>query len=91
MEQRLERIQKKVKALTDGMERMVKRMEEFMVACDIKLQPSHAEDPSCPEVIRIEEQPTKETLPSPLANPPGQQLTKNHSHTKNQPPSTPTA
>jgi hypothetical protein len=68
LEVRGERIQKNMKALADGMERMVKRMKEFLAACDIKLQPSHAEDPSCPEVIRTEEQPTKETLPSPFEN-----------------------
>jgi hypothetical protein len=67
---------KDMKALSDRMERMVKRMEELLAAYGIKLQPSHAEDPSCPEVIRTEEQPTKETSPPPLKNLPELQPTK---------------
>jgi hypothetical protein len=51
--------EKDMKALADRTERMVKRMEELLAAFGIKLQPSHAEDPSCPEVTRAEEQPTK--------------------------------
>jgi hypothetical protein len=47
-----------------------------LAAYGIKLQPSHAEDPSCPEVIRTEEQPTKETSPPPLKNLPELQPTK---------------
>jgi len=46
--------EKDTKALADRMERMVKRMEELLAAYGIKLQPSHAEDPSCLEVIRTE-------------------------------------
>jgi hypothetical protein len=59
-------------------ERLTKRMEEMMAAFAIKLQPSLAEDPSCPEVTRAEEQPAKETppSPSPLENLPLQQPTK---------------
>jgi hypothetical protein len=36
-------------------------MEEMMAVFATKLQPSCAEDPSCLEVTRAEEQPTKET------------------------------
>jgi hypothetical protein len=74
-EPRFDMAEKDMKALADRMERMVKRME-FLAACGIKLHPSHAEDPSCPEVIRTEEQPTKETSPSPLENLPELQPTK---------------
>jgi hypothetical protein len=42
-------------------DRLAKRMEEMMAVFATKLQPSCAEDPSCLEVTRAEEQPTKET------------------------------
>jgi hypothetical protein len=88
-EPRFDMAEKDMKALADRMERMAKRMEELLAAYGIKLQPTHAEDPSCPEVTRAEEQTTKETLPSPLANPPGQQLTKTIATPKTNPPAHP--
>jgi hypothetical protein len=89
--------EKDIKELADRTERMVKRMEELLAAFGIKLQPSHAEDPSSPEVNRAEEQPTKETSPSPLenlpelqpfqrnTNPTTKQRSRNHHRSKERP------
>jgi len=62
-DQRLERIANELSSLNVRWQlmgdRLAKRMEEMMAAFATKLQPSRAEDPSCPEVTRAEEQPTR--------------------------------
>jgi hypothetical protein len=68
-DQRLERLANKLSSLNADWqlmeERFTKRMEKMMAGLAIKLQPFRAKDPSCLEVTRAEEQPTKETPPSP--------------------------